>query len=280
MLTAESEGGQTKCHPYWMPGNYGSLKVQAIGESRVSLDPPKPPSNDGGMGASANSYLTSLDRAGHGRRRSTTPSNSVSNQPSTAHPPVDFDAPHVIVRKLLLSHDAQPSAPTREITQLQYTSWPDFGAPAHPLHVLGLVELCGEVIRGYSGGQNPGDPAPQHERPVVVHCSAGCGRTGTFCTVDSVIDIMKQQQQARKGQHAPNQMEHDSVQQGDLWLTSDVDDLIVKTVEDFRLQRLSMVQTLRQFVLCYESVLEWVSTQMPESNVKKLVGQDRRSYQG
>ncbi|CAO1598591.1 phosphotyrosine-specific ptp2-like protein [Xanthoria calcicola] len=280
MLTAESEGGQTKCHPYWMPGNYGSLKVQAIGESRVSLDPPKPPSNDGGTGASANSYLTSPDRAGHGRRRSTTPSNSISNQPSTAPPLVDFDAPHVILRKLLLSHEAQPSAPMREITQLQYTSWPDFGAPAHPLHVLGLVELCGEVIRGYSGGQKPGDPAPQHERPVVVHCSAGCGRTGTFCTVDSVIDTMKRQQQARKGQHAPNQMEHDSVQQGDLWLTSDVDDLIVKTVEDFRLQRLSMVQTLRQFVLCYESVLEWVSTQMPESNIKKMVGQDRRSYQG
>jgi hypothetical protein len=35
------------------------------------------------------------------------------------------------------------------------------------------------------------------------------------------------------------------------------EDLIAKTVEDFRLQRLSMVQTLRQFVLCYETVLQW-----------------------
>ncbi|KAI4258069.1 MAG: hypothetical protein L6R42_005315 [Xanthoria sp. 1 TBL-2021] len=289
MLTAESEGGQTKCHPYWLPGNYGSLKVQAIGERRVSLDSPKPSSGDGSSGqassrsdtgASANSHLTSPDRAGHGRRRSTTISNSVSSQASTAPPPADPDAPHVILRKLLLSHDAQPYVPMREITQLQYTSWPDFGAPAHPMHVLGLVELCGEVIRGYSGEQGSGDPAPENERPVVVHCSAGCGRTGTFCTVDSVIDMMKRQQQAKRGQHDPNRMEHDSWQQRDSWMTSDVDDLIVKTVEDFRLQRLSMVQTLRQFVLCYESVLEWVSTQMPDSNIKKMVGQDRRSYQG
>jgi protein-tyrosine phosphatase len=42
-------------------------------------------------------------------------------------------------------------------------------------------------------------------------------------------------------------------------------DLVEKTVEDFRLQRLSMVQSLRQFVLCYESVLEWLVEQHPKS---------------
>ncbi len=283
MLTAESEGGQTKCHPYWLPGNYGSLKIQAIGERRVSLDAPRLPSGDGSSGqanARTISRLASPERVGHGRRRSTTFSNSVSSQASAAVPPVDPDAPHVIIRKLLLSHDAQPYAPVREITQLQYTSWPDFGAPAHPLHVLGLVEQCGEAIRGYDGKPQPGEPAPESENPVVVHCSAGCGRTGTFCTVDSVIDMMKRQQQAKLGNHAGNPMKSDSSDGENAWMTSEVDDLIVKAVEDFRLQRLSMVQTLRQFVLCYESVLEWVATQMPDSNIKKMVGQDRRSYQG
>jgi protein-tyrosine phosphatase len=37
-------------------------------------------------------------------------------------------------------------------------------------------------------------------------------------------------------------------------------DLVERTVRDFRGQRLSMVQNLRQFVLCYESVLEWLAT--------------------
>ena len=48
------------------------------------------------------------------------------------------------------------------------------------------------------------------------------------------------------------------------WLLNDEEDLIAKTVSDFRLQRLSMVQTLKQFVLCYESVLEWLVDEMAE----------------
>jgi tyrosine-protein phosphatase 2/3 len=50
-----------------------------------------------------------------------------------------------------------------------------------------------------------------------------------------------------------------------VWVNRDDQDLIEKTVEDFRLQRLSMVQSLRQFVLCYESVLEWLVEQHPHS---------------
>jgi hypothetical protein len=45
------------------------------------------------------------------------------------------------------------------------------------------------------------------------------------------------------------------------WINRDNVDLIAKTVEDFRHQRLSMVQSLRQFVLCYESIMEWIVEQ-------------------
>jgi protein-tyrosine phosphatase len=44
----------------------------------------------------------------------------------------------------------------------------------------------------------------------------------------------------------------------DEWMDRDDVDLVEKAVSDFRLQRLSMVQSLRQYVLCYESVLEWL----------------------
>ena len=44
----------------------------------------------------------------------------------------------------------------------------------------------------------------------------------------------------------------------DDWVTRDDIDLVAKTVQDFRSQRLSMVQNLRQFVLCYESILQWL----------------------
>ncbi|KAL8868758.1 MAG: hypothetical protein Q9174_004770, partial [Haloplaca sp. 1 TL-2023] len=129
MLTAESEGGQIKCHPYWVPGDYGSLKVQAVGEKRVSLEPTtiKLPSGDNAAfqpgprndaSAPARSNLTSPGLLSHGRRRSTTLSDGVSAQPGPAPAPLDPEAPHVIIRKLMLSHNAQPYAPIREVTQL------------------------------------------------------------------------------------------------------------------------------------------------------------------
>lgn len=55
----------------------------------------------------------------------------------------------------------------------------------------------------------------------------------------------------------PDDMDVDSNEE-DGWLLKDDEDLVAKTVSDFRLQRLSMVQTLRQFVLCYETILEWI----------------------
>jgi protein-tyrosine phosphatase len=45
------------------------------------------------------------------------------------------------------------------------------------------------------------------------------------------------------------------------WIFDEEVDLVQKTVEDFRMQRISMVQTLRQYVLCYETVLEWIGQQ-------------------
>jgi len=62
---------------------------------------------------------------------------------------------------------------------------------------------------------------------------------------------------------------------GDLdtaWLDDDTIDLIAQTVEDFRGQRLSMVQSLRQFVLCYETVLEWIARLQQQENGTAMAG--------
>jgi tyrosine-protein phosphatase 2/3 len=255
MLTAESEGGQLKCHPYWAAKEYGALKLKALSEKRVSLDLQK--------------YRRSATRQDSGRRRANT-----STESSSA--PAPANEPYVIVRKFTLSHSSEPFTPMREVTQLHYSSWPDFGAPAQPIHLLGLVELSNSLQRAalspaagsYTKLDDPEDSP--HTRPLLVHCSAGCGRTGTFCTLDSVVDMLKRQRKEHKSGVTPMEISSDgdymakskgTANESNDWIFDEEIDLVQKTVEDFRKQRISMVQTLRQYVLCYETVLEWISQQ-------------------
>ena len=278
MLTAETEGGQRKCHPYWLTGDYGPFKLKSLSERHLPLTSPK---NTPSRVFSSPLNLEANERPGIGRRRSTNHSAQHTSTPQT----VDAEIPHVLVRKLTLSHAGHPFEPLREITQLQYSSWPDFGAPAHPAHVLGLVEHCNSVVRSYDSSnpnREPDEPACKGERPTVVHCSAGCGRTGTFCTVDSVVDEMKWQRQTwlqKQKTSNSDDMDVDSNEE-DAWLLKDDEDLVAKTVSDFRLQRLSMVQTLRQYVLCYETILEWIVGEMPEKHRGMGTDMERRSWGG
>ncbi|KAI9833684.1 MAG: hypothetical protein M1826_006775 [Phylliscum demangeonii] len=264
MLTAEQEGGQQKCHPYWTGKDFGFLRLKTISEQKVALKPlpdsaQRPPDHDATEFFSP--VLSPGGVSGHG----------------------DLP-PHIIVRKFCLSHTSHPFSPVREITQLQYASWPDFNAPAHPLHVLRLLEHCDAVVRTTMRSSSSAipfhasQPFPHGQRPVLVHCSAGCGRTGTFCTIDTVLDMLKRRHAQGIGAHppplsplpttaaaaaaAPSPGSSSTMGAVDTsWLGRDDLDLVEQTVEHFRRQRISMVQSLRQYVLCYETVLEWLVAQ-------------------
>jgi tyrosine-protein phosphatase 2/3 len=255
MLTAESEGGLLKCHPYWAAREYGAFRLKTLSEKKVSLDLQK--------------HRRSTTRQDACRRRANTNTES-----SPAQAPIP--EPYVIVRKFTLSHTSEPFVPMREITQLHYSSWPDFGAPAQPMHLLAVVELSNSLQRASSSpaaGSHAKADDPENSpnaRPILAHCSAGCGRTGTFCTVDSVVDMLKRQRKEHKSGVTPMESASDvddmtkekkTANESDDWIFDEDVDLVQKTVEDFRKQRISMVQTLRQYVLCYETVLEWISQQ-------------------
>ncbi|KAJ6084443.1 hypothetical protein N7486_011243 [Penicillium sp. IBT 16267x] len=222
-LTAEMERGQVKCHPFWRTGDYGPFKVKAYSEKSIHVD--------------------SLSR-------SATPNQSSDGT---------NENPVIIVRHFSLYHTALPFQPLRDITQLQYPYWPDFGTTSQPTHLLNLIEQCNKAVRSTSyAGFSSEEAEPTGQRPILVHCSAGCGRTGTFCTVDSVLDMLKRQR-------APGTQSSGSPGPPG-WVRDSHLDLVQKTVEDFRTQRPSMVQNLSQYVLCYESVLEWLVSRMNEQS--------------
>ncbi|XP_063307626.1 receptor-type tyrosine-protein phosphatase mu isoform X10 [Pelobates fuscus] len=103
----------------------------------------------------------------------------------------------------------------REIRQFHFTGWPDHGVPYHATGLLGFVRQ----VKSKS---------PSNAGPLVVHCSAGAGRTGCFIVIDIMLDMAE-----REGV---------------------VD--IFNCVRELRLRRVNMVQTEEQYVFIHDAILE------------------------
>lgn len=86
--------------------------------------------------------------------------------------------PHYIVRTLDLEdiHTKE----VREVYHFHYITWPDFGIPSSPISFLSFLEAV--RLKGVL------DP---EVGPAVIHCSAGIGRSGTFCLVDSALVLVE-----------------------------------------------------------------------------------------
>lgn len=87
---------------------------------------------------------------------------------------------HYTMRKMLLADKI--SEKTRTILQFQYTAWPDHGQPESPTSLLRLITAVRKAGGLY-----------KMDEPTVVHCSAGVGRSGTFCLIDSILSMVESQ---------------------------------------------------------------------------------------
>uniref|UniRef100_A0A8B9KQ95 protein-tyrosine-phosphatase n=1 Tax=Astyanax mexicanus TaxID=7994 RepID=A0A8B9KQ95_ASTMX len=103
----------------------------------------------------------------------------------------------------------------REIQQFHFTGWPDHGVPYHATGLLGFIRR----VKAKS---------PANAGPIVVHCSAGAGRTGCFIVIDIMLDMAE-----REGV---------------------VD--IYNCVRELRSRRVNMVQTEEQYVFIHDAILE------------------------
>ncbi|XP_051803477.1 protein tyrosine phosphatase receptor type Fa isoform X14 [Acanthochromis polyacanthus] len=121
------------------------------------------------------------------------------------------------------------SSEKREVRQFQFLAWPDHGVPEYPTPTLAFlrrVKAC-----------NPPDAGP-----MVVHCSAGVGRTGCFIVIDAMLERMKHEKSVDIYGH----------------------------VTCMRAQRNYMVQTEDQYIFIHEALLEAATcgnTEVPARNL-------------
>lgn len=114
----------------------------------------------------------------------------------------------------------------RRVLQIQLNNWADMSTSVDPCDILAIVALKNYILSA---------TVPEPGYSTITHCSAGCGRTGVFCTVDAVVSLMRVNNNHCELPHDP----------------------VYELVNNLRRQRILMVQTMRQYCLVYDVLVQY-----------------------
>jgi len=133
----------------------------------------------------------------------------------------EIEDTHFVMRRFRLSKGTE----VREIFHLHDTEWPDFGVPHSTKGILKLVEYVNNLQTNSSS-----------QGPIVVHCSAGIGRSASFIAIH----------------HALNQFD---------FSTENFLPKISEIILDMRKDRVGMVQTVKQFAFIHQAISDFRTQQ-------------------
>ncbi|KAI0736049.1 hypothetical protein C8Q76DRAFT_714283 [Earliella scabrosa] len=225
MLTREIEGSTVKCGKYWDEGTYGTLRLRLL----ETNDTPERERQRRERETSGGFFSTHVPQP---KPKLKPKAKGKGEDVDMA----DAENPSTIKRVFELTNTAYPLAPPRIVTQFQYLEWPDLNVPNDPRGVLELMRQVEDAVeKSRSSGQKPWGEGPlyrksggseptlgstvvaakgktmdqvdpltgvalvaQENAPVLLHCSAGVGRTGGFIAVDAVLDGVRREMRKRR----------------------------------------------------------------------------------
>ncbi|XP_061178844.1 receptor-type tyrosine-protein phosphatase kappa-like [Saccostrea echinata] len=124
---------------------------------------------------------------------------------------------YFVIRRINVQRDGVNGS--RTIVQFHYTKWPDHGTP-NPIDLLTFLRHFRHQIQ----------PSPH---PIIVHCSAGVGRTGTFIA----LDVLSRYGEIKRKVN------------------------IVEFVKAMRRNRMTMIQNSEQYIFLYHALYEFFRRQ-------------------
>ncbi|KAG5311446.1 CSW phosphatase, partial [Pseudoatta argentina] len=139
------------------------------------------------------------------------------------------------LREFFLQGTKPEFSESRRIYHYHFQAWPDHGVPSDPGCVLNFLHDVNARQESIAASLVPKDQDEPCIGPILVHCSAGIGRTGTFIVIDMILDQIKL--------HG---------------LDCEID--IQRTVQRVRSRRSGMVQTEAQYKFVYLAVLHYIET--------------------
>ncbi|XP_015123570.1 tyrosine-protein phosphatase corkscrew isoform X2 [Diachasma alloeum] len=139
------------------------------------------------------------------------------------------------LREFLLQGNKPNFGEPRRIYHYHFQAWPDHGVPSDPGCVLNFLHDVNARQESIAAALSSSGQSLSSVGPILVHCSAGIGRTGTFIVIDMILDQIK-----RHG------------------LDCEID--IQRTIQRVRSQRSGMVQTEAQYKFVYLAVLHYIET--------------------
>lgn len=124
-----------------------------------------------------------------------------------------FHDKNIIVRYLSITKkNVNGVIDNRVVTHLHYIGWPDRSVPSDTVEYLKLYEYIHNT-----------------STPIIVHCSAGIGRTGTFVVVNELIESIKR----------------------------NIPINVINKIIELRKFRSSLVQNCQQMLMCYKCIINY-----------------------